>query len=288
MSSPFSRLDALVEGRGPPHQPPTMPSPPPSPRPGHPVLESFAPPPLPAAPNPAATAGQALAPPPVHVAPNPAARVAQRGRVSGASNYTVVETMHLLSILEEIVPVDSDEWQKVTELHNARYPGRTLQSLRRKFTTIHRKEAPTGDPNIPEDILLAKEVHKLIGDKALIGGSEEIYDMVGNGSFVNTDGTQSEVPSVASLERRANNSNVISPGRAGGRPDFASMFMMQMQAERTQRSEERRERQEDRVQMQQMFATIAAGFSGRKKKRKRRRSHESSSSSSSSSDDSDN
>ncbi len=102
----------------------------------------------------------------------------------------------------------------------------------------------------------------------MLGGGEEVYNMEGNGSFLNSDGTQSEVPSAASLERRANNSNVISPDRAGGRPDFASIFMMQMQAERTQRAEERRERWEDRLKMQQTFATVAAGFAERKKKRK--------------------
>ena len=116
-------------------------------------------------------------------------------------------------------------------MHTARYPGRTIQSVRRKYTLTHRKKAPSGDPDQPEEIRLAKEIKNLIGDKALIGGGEEVYNMEGNGSFLNADGTLSDVPAAANMEMRANNSNVISLAHstqartgAGGRPDFASML----------------------------------------------------------------
>ncbi len=65
---------------------------------------------------------------------------------------------------------------------------------------------------------------------------------------------------------------------------FLSMYLMQMQAERSNLAEERKERAQDRMTMHQMFATIASGFTRKKgKHRHRNREEESSSSEDSSS-----
>ena len=74
-------------------------------------------------------------------------------------------------------------------------------------------------------------MHSLIGDKALIAGGEDLFNMVGNGAFADADNNETAVPLANNFEnQQANNGNTISPTRAngrgssGGRPDFASMF----------------------------------------------------------------
>ena len=42
--------------------------------------------------------------------------------------------------------------------------GRYVDSLRRKYTSIHREKVPTGDPNMPEEVRLAKKLKYMIGD----------------------------------------------------------------------------------------------------------------------------
>ena len=45
--------------------------------------------------------------------------------------------------------------------------------------TTHRKTAPTGDPKVPIEVALAKAVKAMIGNKACLGGGEDVYDMEG-------------------------------------------------------------------------------------------------------------
>ena len=66
--------------------------------------------------------------------------------------------MSLLHIIERIVPIDSDEWDRVAEEHADHFPGREVVSLQRKLAQLYRRKAPSGDPTIPEEIKLAKEI----------------------------------------------------------------------------------------------------------------------------------
>ena len=103
-------------------------------------------------------------------------------------NYTSEEVMHLLQLLEDVVPVSKTDWDNVVTSHSERYPGRDVISLRRKFQSLHRRRVPTGDPNMPEEIRLAKEVKELIGRRAHIGTGDEEFDMAGEGTFTTADG----------------------------------------------------------------------------------------------------
>ena len=107
---------------------------------------------------------------PAVAAPPPA----YAGRARGAVNYTRAELMVLLRLMERIVPVNAREWRDVFRQHCIQFPGRTVDSLKRKFTLTHRKQAPTGDPDISPDVRLAKEVKDLIGNKACLGGGEDV------------------------------------------------------------------------------------------------------------------
>ena len=58
------------------------------------------------------------------------------------------------------------------------FPGRGVDILQMKYTSFHRKKLPTGDPNMPQEVCLAKKVKYMIGDWAQLG--REDYDMVHN------------------------------------------------------------------------------------------------------------
>ena len=95
MSAPWNRLAAVEDGSPPPQQ---HQQPPPPPLPQNPTIND----------------------PPNQVPGGAHPRVAaQRGRIAGSGNYSLNENMHLLGILEEIVHVDADEWQRVLEIYTA-------------------------------------------------------------------------------------------------------------------------------------------------------------------------
>ena len=99
-----------------------------------------------------------------------------RGR---ASDYSVEEVLHFLNLMEEILPIGSQEWDQLLQLHLVDFPttGRTVDSLRRKYASLHRKKIPTGDPECPVEVKKAKRVKRLIGIKADLGCGEEEMDI---------------------------------------------------------------------------------------------------------------
>ena len=85
--------------------------------------------------------------------------------------------MDMLWIIKRIKPIGSEEWQAVTDEHNEDFPGRSKESLMKKYATLYRKKIPTGDPNCPEEVKLAKQVKYLIGQKAAVGDGEEEFNL---------------------------------------------------------------------------------------------------------------
>lgn len=59
-----------------------------------------------------------------------------------------------LSILDEKLPLCKEEREDLLRQHNRSFAqhARTVNSLHRKFATLHRKKRPTGDPLIPDDV----------------------------------------------------------------------------------------------------------------------------------------
>ena len=90
--------------------------------------------------------------------------------------------MNLLQILERVRPIGSEEWQQCTDEHGVSYPQRRKDdggkdSIRRKLATLYRKGIPTGDPNCPEEVELAKKIKYTIGDRAAMGDGEEEFNL---------------------------------------------------------------------------------------------------------------
>ena len=90
------------------------------------------------------------------------------------------EKLYFSSIMLEVLQIRPEQWAFVTSRHAEKYPGRETESLRRKFMELYCKSIPSGDPNIPEDVQMAKKVKYEIGVKADIDGDEDSYDVTTN------------------------------------------------------------------------------------------------------------
>jgi len=110
--------------------------------------------------------------PPVAQQPQPQPPVAQqpypqqrrRTAQPPTVQYSSAEVFGLLHIIEQILPVDGEDWNEVSRLHVVNFPnnGRDGPKLKRKFQQLHRSCVPTGDPMCPPDVRRAKRLKELI------------------------------------------------------------------------------------------------------------------------------
>ena len=96
----------------------------------------------------------------------------------GRCNYSRDETLAFLDLMERDLPIGQQEWNAINEEHAHNWSLRGVDSLRRKYSELHRKKVPTGDPNIPPEVLAAKRIHYKIGRKAEISTVEEYFDPI--------------------------------------------------------------------------------------------------------------
>jgi hypothetical protein len=78
--------------------------------------------------------------------------------------FTAPELESLAETVEEVVPISHTDWDKVRDQHNEYFPeqNRTTDSLRRKFQWMAKLKMPTGDPNMPRHIRVAKRAYYAI------------------------------------------------------------------------------------------------------------------------------
>jgi hypothetical protein len=103
---------------------------------------------------------------------------------AGNRNYSRAELFNMLALIHEILPIGGEDWNAVLEAHSVDFPGREVDSLRRKFSLLHRKKTPTGDPRCPEEVKLAKRIKCQISGRADVGDGEEEMDLT-TGLFTN-------------------------------------------------------------------------------------------------------
>ena len=72
--------------------------------------------------------------------------------------FTKAETTTLLKAIEWILPIDTEGWTKVHDIFNSKHSSCGVEGLKRKFNKLANKPVPTGNPNIPEDVKLAKSI----------------------------------------------------------------------------------------------------------------------------------
>jgi hypothetical protein len=72
--------------------------------------------------------------------------------------FTASELESLAETVEEFLPISHTDWDRVRDQHNENFPeqNRTTDSLRRKFQWMAKLKMPTGDPNMPRHIRVAK------------------------------------------------------------------------------------------------------------------------------------
>ena len=72
--------------------------------------------------------------------------------------FTKAKTTTLLKAVEQIVPINAEGWAEVHEIFNSKHSSHGVEGLKRKFNKLANKPVPTGNPNIPEDVKLAKSI----------------------------------------------------------------------------------------------------------------------------------
>ena len=73
--------------------------------------------------------------------------------------YTKAETTTLLKTIEQILPIDAEAWNEVHDVFNSKHTPQGVEGLKRKFNKHANKPVPTGNPNMPEVIKLAKSIN---------------------------------------------------------------------------------------------------------------------------------
>jgi hypothetical protein len=89
------------------------------------------------------------------------------GRRAGTTNYSRAAVMELLGIVTKKLPCGSTMWELVGVKFNTwavenDEAERSTDSLKEKFTKLARMRKPTGDPECPPEVKLAKRAQKLI------------------------------------------------------------------------------------------------------------------------------
>ena len=208
---------------------------------------------------------------PITPVPVSIASPAITSRRSG-QNYSHEELMSVLQTVNDILPIGTNEWQLVADNHAVNYTRRDINSIRRKWQKLHRMKIPTGSPEIPEEVLLAKKIHYKIGSKADLGTEKDTFDLA-TGLLTDPHAppddpeTQNDANSLSSVPTSNNDSPAVSrriespavsrriqirnthQPRGGhhhsnnSKHDFISMWQMSMMQERDDRKWEREEKE---------------------------------------------
>ena len=88
--------------------------------------------------------------------------------------FMKAETTTLLKVIEQILPIDAEAWNEVHDVFNSKHSPHGVKGLKCKFNQLANKPVPTGNPNMPEDIRLAKSIRsKLFRHSGVMNLSEE-------------------------------------------------------------------------------------------------------------------
>eukprot|EP00536_Pseudo-nitzschia_multiseries_P017163 jgi/Psemu1/49615/gm1.49615_g len=95
------------------------------------------------------------------------------------SNYSKTKLIKLLHTIKAILPISPEDWDVIAQIHRDNFPdtNRSVQNLHRKYTNLYCKQVPTGNPNCPEEVELARRIKWLVKDKAEVGDGEEEFDL---------------------------------------------------------------------------------------------------------------
>ena len=72
--------------------------------------------------------------------------------------FMKAETTTLLRTIEQVLPIDAEGWTEVHDIFNSKHTPQGVEGLKRKFNKLANKPVPTGNPNMLEDVKLAKSI----------------------------------------------------------------------------------------------------------------------------------
>ena len=74
-----------------------------------------------------------------------------------------------------MAPIAPEEKAQCAELHRREYPDRDDAAQRRQFNKLVKKSKniPTGDPNMPEDLEMARRANKAIAERCNLGQDDD-------------------------------------------------------------------------------------------------------------------
>ena len=72
--------------------------------------------------------------------------------------FMKAETTTLLKAIEQILPINAEAWNEVHDVFNSKHTPRGVEGLKHKFNKLAKKPVPTGNPNMPEKVRLAKSI----------------------------------------------------------------------------------------------------------------------------------
>ena len=181
--------------------------------------------------------------------PLPPPKLRKRG-----DKYFAPELLDLFEVMSKILPIGPLEWEKVAELHGKQWPGRDVESLRCKYTSTHRRKAPTGSPDCPPEVREAKLVKAAIGSKDELTDCAEEYDME-----LETDDQEDGEGAVTRVGFIPESDTDIEPSpqrrrlrikaRKPEKPDVMGFLVIQMTNDAAARDEERKLRAEERQKL---------------------------------------
>jgi hypothetical protein len=79
--------------------------------------------------------------------------------------FALSKIVSLLEVIDAIIPIGNLDWERVFNEHASCYPTKdcTAELLKRKFQELARTKIPTGDPNSPPHICMAKRINYKMG-----------------------------------------------------------------------------------------------------------------------------
>lgn len=125
--------------------------------------------------------------------------------------FTPHEVQVLLTSIEKILPIGMIEWDAVLFEHERQFPEgacRTREGLKRKFASLYKLQMPTGDPNIPPDVLRAKKLYQEIKKKAEIAEGEEEEELEPDPDDESLDGEEGDADKDAGGVRISRDTNL--------------------------------------------------------------------------------
>ena len=88
--------------------------------------------------------------------------------------FMKAKTTTLLKAIEQILPINAEAWNEVHDVFNSKHSPWGVEGLKRKFNELANKPVPMGNPNMPEDVRLAKSIRsKLFCRSGVTNLSEE-------------------------------------------------------------------------------------------------------------------